>query len=244
MPLYNSDSHAVQCASRYVVEIFLFLSFRLDVHKRWCSFHPHSTCLHPACLMKLIMHIFMIELSPILEHFCPMLVQIAQLGLILPRWGLILPRTPPPTSVLHSAVTIPKTSVFYTAVTNPIWQNTPSAQPKTPLFLTWTWKWAKSTTVWAKWTPTGQNVWKVGKTVLEVAKKIFIIFLPNLSSWFAGTGVQNGCLQLFLLYVFACYCLSECTKLFRVWQWLWPTGLWQHLHCQKHSTSNRHPQRY
>ena len=181
---------------------------------------------------------------PKLEHFCPFFVQTAQMGLILPRWGLILPRTPPPTSVLHSAVTIPKTSVFYTAVTNPIWQNTPSAQPKTPLFLTWTWKWAKSTTVWAKWTPTGQNVWKVGKTVLEVAKKIFIIFLPNLSSWFAGTGVQNGCLQLFLLYVFACYCLSECTKLFRVWQWLWPTGLWQHLHCQKHSTSNRHPQRY
>ena len=127
MPLYNSDSHAVQCASRYVVEIFLFLSFRLDVHKRWCSFHPHSTCLHPACLMKLIMHIFMIELSPILEHFCPMLVQIAQLGLILPRWGLILP------SVLYSAFTIPKTSVFYSAVTNPFrgyvcTQNTPNLQ--------------------------------------------------------------------------------------------------------------------
>ena len=30
------------------------------------------------------------------------------------------------------------------------------------------------TTVWAKWTPTGQNVWKVGKTFLEVGKKTFI----------------------------------------------------------------------
>ena len=31
----------------------------------------------------------MIELffSPILEHFCPFLVKIAQMGLILPRWG-------------------------------------------------------------------------------------------------------------------------------------------------------------
>ena len=39
-------------------------------------------------------------LSPILEHFCPLFAQIAQMGLILPRWGLILPRVPPPTPVL------------------------------------------------------------------------------------------------------------------------------------------------
>ena len=31
----------------------------------------------------------------ILEHFCPLLVQTAQMGLILPRWGLILSRIPP-----------------------------------------------------------------------------------------------------------------------------------------------------
>ena len=35
----------------------------------------------------------MIEFPPpILEDFCPLFVQIAQKGLILPRWGLILPR--------------------------------------------------------------------------------------------------------------------------------------------------------
>ena len=34
---------------------------------------------------------------PILEHFCPFFVQIAQMGLILSRWGLILPIIPPPT---------------------------------------------------------------------------------------------------------------------------------------------------
>ena len=45
--------------------------------------------------------------------------------------------------------------------------------PKTPPFLTWTWKWAKWTTFWAICTPTGQNVWKVGKTFLEVGKKIY-----------------------------------------------------------------------
>ena len=32
---------------------------------------------------------------PILEHFCPIFVQIARMSLILPRWGLILPRMPP-----------------------------------------------------------------------------------------------------------------------------------------------------
>ena len=45
---------------------------------------------------------------PILGHFCPLFVQIAQMGLILHRWGswgLILPRIPPPISVLYSAVT-------------------------------------------------------------------------------------------------------------------------------------------
>ena len=35
----------------------------------------------------------------------PLFVQIAQMGLILPKWGLILPRIPPPTTVLYSAVT-------------------------------------------------------------------------------------------------------------------------------------------
>ena len=98
---------------------------------------------------------------PILEHFWPHIIQIAQIGLILPRWGLILPRKPPPSPVLYSAVTKPL--LRYTKHLQP--------HPKTPLFLAWTWKWAKSTTIWAIWTSTGQNVWKVGKTFLEVGKK-------------------------------------------------------------------------
>ena len=49
--------------------------------------------------------------------------------------------------------------------------------PKTSHFLAWTWKWAKWTTVWAMWYPTEQNVWKVGKTFLEVwVKKIHSCF--------------------------------------------------------------------
>ena len=44
---------------------------------------------------------------PIREHFCPLFIQIAQMGLILRRWNLILPRTPPPTPFLYSAVTHP-----------------------------------------------------------------------------------------------------------------------------------------
>ena len=46
----------------------------------------------------------MIESPPnstiLLEHFCPLFIQIAQMGLILPR-------IPPPTPVLHSADTFP-----------------------------------------------------------------------------------------------------------------------------------------
>ena len=62
---------------------------------------------------------------PILEHFCPLFVRIAQMDLTLPRLGLILPRIPSPTPVL------------YPAVTNPFWgnihtQNTPNPTPKHP----------------------------------------------------------------------------------------------------------------
>ena len=41
----------------------------------------------------------------ILEHFRSLFVQIAQMGLILPRWGLILLTTPPTSSLLYSAIT-------------------------------------------------------------------------------------------------------------------------------------------
>ena len=47
------------------------------------------------------------------------------MGLILPRWGLILPRIPPPTPVLYSAVTDPFGGYVRT-------QNTPNPTPKHP----------------------------------------------------------------------------------------------------------------
>ena len=68
----------------------------------------------------------MIEFPPpILEHFCPLFVQIAQMGLILPRWALILARIPPPPLVLYSAVT----NTFRGYVST---QNTPKPTPKHP----------------------------------------------------------------------------------------------------------------
>ena len=45
--------------------------------------------------------------SPILEHFCLFFIQIAQMGLILPRLGLVFPKMPAPIPVLYSAVTHP-----------------------------------------------------------------------------------------------------------------------------------------
>ena len=58
-----------------------------------------------------------------LEHFFLLFVQIAQMGLILPRWGLTLPCVPPPTPFLYSAVTNP----FHGYVRT---QNTPKTTPK------------------------------------------------------------------------------------------------------------------
>ena len=62
---------------------------------------------------------------PILEPFCPHYVQIAQMSLFLPRWGLALPRIPPPTPVLHSAVKNPFRGNVRT-------QNTLNSTPKHP----------------------------------------------------------------------------------------------------------------
>ena len=47
------------------------------------------------------------------------------MGLILPGWVLILPRIPPPTPVLYSAVTHPWWGYVHT-------QNTPKPTPKHP----------------------------------------------------------------------------------------------------------------
>ena len=59
------------------------------------------------------------------EHFCPLFVQIAQMGLILSKWGLTLPRISPPTRVLYSVVTNSFRGYVHT-------QNTPNPTPKHP----------------------------------------------------------------------------------------------------------------
>ena len=71
----------------------------------------------------------------------------------------------------------------------------PKAHPKTPLFLAWTWKWAKWTTVWAIWIPTGQNVWTVGKTFVEVGKTnlfIWLILTPQPQDDSGSGGGEGG----------------------------------------------------
>ena len=75
-----------------------------------------------------------------------------------------------------------------------IWTYTkhPQAHPKTSLLLAWTWKWAKQTTVWAILTPTGQSVWKVGKSILEVGrkKKIYMLLLSLVHVAYNSHGLQ------------------------------------------------------
>ena len=96
---------------------------------------------------------------PILEHFCSRFVQIAQMGLILPRWGLTLPRVPPPTLFLLSRhIPLSRT------------QNTLNPTLKHPIF----WPELESG---QNWQLSGQNgpqlgkMWKVSKSFLEVGKK-------------------------------------------------------------------------
>ena len=98
-----------------------------------CCAKPASCCAeHLLVSMRWLglhwLHNIMINFSPpILEHFCLLFVQIAQMGLILPRWGLILPRIPHPTPYcLLSCCTL-----------HYIWryvckQNTPKPTPKHP----------------------------------------------------------------------------------------------------------------
>ena len=67
--------------------------------------------------------------APILDSraLLPTFLQIAQMGLILPRWGLILPAIPPPTPVLYSAITNPFQGYVHA-------QNTLNPTPKHPFF--------------------------------------------------------------------------------------------------------------
>ena len=59
----------------------------------------------------------------------PLFVQIAQMGLIWPRWGLILPRIPRATPVLYSGVANPLKVPFWGYVRT---RNTPSPTQKHP----------------------------------------------------------------------------------------------------------------
>ena len=59
------------------------------------------------------------------QYFCPLFIQIAQMGLIFPRWGLILPRIPPSTPVLYSAITHPSLGYVWTQNTNKPTHNSP-----------------------------------------------------------------------------------------------------------------------
>ena len=123
--------------------------------------------------------VMMVFFFPILEHFCPLWVQIAQMGLILPRWGLILPRIPPPISVLYSALTH----------LSGICTNTkhPQAPPKTPLFLAWSWKWAKLELQSGQFGPQMGKMLKKWQIFLEVGKNNLFMLLSFLltgcNSW-------------------------------------------------------------
>ena len=151
----------------------------------------------------------MVEFPPRLipEHFCPLFIcigSIAQMGLIWPRWGLIVPRIPPPTPVLYSAVTNPFRGYVRT-------QSTPNP-PKNALFSGPNLKVGKIITVWAKWTPTGQNLWKVGKSFLEVGNLLLLFMLLILQAFslifrslaldFYPHGTQGTVSLHFIHYVF------------------------------------------
>ena len=107
---------------------------------------------------------------PILEHFCPCLVQIAQIGLNLPTWGLILPRIPPPTLILYSAITHPLLGYVHT-------QNIHYQTPKHPFFLAWTL--GKLDPNWAKYLKCGQSFPRSGQ--------FFLFIYIECHEWYSAT---------------------------------------------------------
>ena len=105
-----------------------------------------------------------------LNFFSPILAHFAHFSFQSPRWVSFCPDGVSLCPEHHHQ------PLFFTQQSQTPFGDTnkhksPQPHPKIPLFLAWTWKWAKWTTFWAKWTPTGQNVWKTGKTFLEVGKK-------------------------------------------------------------------------
>ena len=106
---------------------------------------------------------------PIVEHFHPLFIQIAQMGSQFAQMGSHFAQktTPNPCSLLVSHHTPLLGICTYT--------KHPQTHPKTPLFPAWTWKWAKRTTVSVTWTRTGQINWKVDKFFLEVGNFFYLI---------------------------------------------------------------------
>ena len=94
----------------------------------------------------------------------PFFVLIGQTGLILPRWGLILPRIPLPTLVLYPAGTHPFRGFI-----------TPPASHQSTPFPDLNLKVGKKNYGLGNLDPSGQYVRKVNKTFLEVGKKKLFI---------------------------------------------------------------------
>ena len=99
----------------------------------------------------------------ILEHVCPLFVQIAQMSLILPRRGLILPRKPPATPVLYSASKPLLGICTYTKHPKTPPQNTPFPCLKLKV--------GKTNYCLGKMDPNWAKILKSGKTFLEMGKK-------------------------------------------------------------------------
>ena len=98
---------------------------------------------------------------PILKNVCPLFVQIAQMGLILPRWDLILPRIPPSTPLLYSAVTHLFRGYVHTQSTPKPTQNTPF--PGLNLKVgKMNYSLGNSNPNWAKCLKSGQNISRSG----------------------------------------------------------------------------------
>ena len=102
------------------------------------------------------------------------------MGLILLRWGIMLPRIPPPRGQQGPQplfFTQPSHIPFrdmYTCVYKKT--QSPTQNPPFPgLNL----KVGKMNVLWAIWTPSGQKVWKVGNFFLEVGKNNLFIYIKH-----------------------------------------------------------------
>ena len=120
--------------------------------------------------------------SPILEHFCPYLYKLPRWVSFFPRWGLILPR-------------IPSQPLFFTQPSQTSFRDmylhtTPPSPPQNKPFPGLNLKAGKMNYCLCNLDPKWANVWKqwkVGKTFLDVSKKIIHLAqespLVGLAAW-------------------------------------------------------------